>query len=809
MKLNEVMCLSAQVAKDVLVELEKATFVGIDFGTSTTTITRLVYDYQKRQLVSAPLSLAQEDLDGVETFDHLIPTVIAMKGDGHLLFGQGAKSCLLDEEMFAEGYNVWSCFKMRLGENTCYPHTMMSHRNSPVRNYIETPKDAARNFFSYLKRGVEDAVKRDGLPNEIRYAVTVPASFAPNQRDELCSAIHEAGINLNPAALLDEPNSAFMGAIGYYAEIGGSAAFFRSDKPINVLVFDFGAGTCDISLLRAMRDGQIQNIAISHFTALGGRDIDKMIAVESLYPKLIAGREGDDIPVKSVRENVVNKLRPLAERLKMVLCRKYDSDYGERAFARAALSPEDSVEDRFSCPTRGYGVLSHDALSLTSGEFMKIMNRFTSPSRTAFENGDKSVFEPVDEVLRKGGVKKDEVDFVLLVGGSSKNPFVSERLEDYFQMPTQLVRAGDIQTLVARGAAIHSLSVNGFGQSFIAPITSEDVFIKTAGGNVRIFVSGIRVPTVKEEVKGLYVDEDSAKLRHFGIPFYATGAGGERLLGIAKFELPRADMSCDVRLFCSIEADKRLYCSIQIEGETILSESFQMPESLEMADPDEIEFVKAKNVLDLEALCGGGTPTVEQYEKVAKTCAKLDRYEAAAEYYKELMYAHRGQHYEYEIAKCYRDGMNRKEALNWIRRACDYKKSYVNVWYLIWDLAAVKGWDDSETLDWLEYALANWPDDLDFQYVDMQALLNCGQKEEANKRAADLCEAWEMDGVANLSKYTLERFKVVARMCNKGHLVQEINDEIKRLSPEKHKCGERDFGLVSSREIDQKRNGGI
>ena len=87
--------------------------------------------------------------------------------------------------------------------------------------------------------------------------------------------------------------------------------------------------------------------------------------------------------------------------------------------------------------------------------------------------------------------------------------------------------------------------------------------------------------------------------------------------------------------------------------------------------------------------------------------------------------------------------------------------------------------------------------------------MNCGQKEEANKRAADLCEAWEMDGVANLSKYTLERFKVVARMCNKGHLVQEINDEIKRLSPEKHKCGERDFGLVSSREIDQKRNGGI
>lgn len=82
MKLNELVCAQGGVSQDFLAKLDRMTFVGIDFGTSTTTVTRLVYDGEQRQLVSAPLQVAQEDSSSVCSYDHLVPTVIAKVAKG-------------------------------------------------------------------------------------------------------------------------------------------------------------------------------------------------------------------------------------------------------------------------------------------------------------------------------------------------------------------------------------------------------------------------------------------------------------------------------------------------------------------------------------------------------------------------------------------------------------------------------------------------------------------------------------------------------------------------------------------------------
>ncbi len=807
MNITEIINAEGRVSDSVLARLNTTTFVGIDFGTSTTTVTRLVYDSEYKQLVSEPLSISQEDADGICTSDHLVPSVIAMKPDGHLLFGSGAKACLVDDERFAEGYNVWTRFKMKLGENACYPHTMMSSAESPVNgDYIETPKDAARLFFSFLKKGIEAAVARDGLPSTIKYAVTVPASFAPNQREELCSAIGEAGMELAPGALLDEPNSAFMGAAAYYAEMGGMAAFFRDDTEANVLVFDFGAGTCDISLLQVGRNGTMQNIAISHFTALGGSNIDRMIAEDILYPQLTAGRTGDDLPVLKIKENIINKLCPVAEELKIQTCKKYDSDTGEMAFPSAMEAPDDCVETSFVLNTRRYGTFESSDLALTAGEFVEVMEKFTEPALEAFDNGHKSIFEPIDEVLRKANISKEGVAFVLMIGGSSRNPFVRQRIEEYFPRSTQVLVPGDIQTLVARGAAVHSFAVNGFGQSFITPITSEDIFIKTKNGRVCIFPAGSRVPSEKKAIDGLYIDDDTATAGTFGIPFYASV--NERKLGVARFELLDLGRGCDVQLECSMDANKNLCYEIHADGMSFKG-TFAMPESSEAVSADEIEYVKAKNALDLVALRNRGLPTVEQYKKVAEACVKLEKNDTAAEYYRSLMYDHRSAHYEYEASKCFRDAGMHKEALAWIRRACDYRKTYLNVWYLVWDLFRAKGWGDPETSKWLEYALDKWPDDLDFKYVDMKAKKALGLDDAAQEIAEELCDEWEYEGVTSLSEYSLSRFEEVARICEKEELLKEIRKQLKilRKASKAEKDGS-DYTLIGSNANDEAISGG-
>ena len=805
MKLNELVCVQGGVSQDFLAKLDRMTFVGIDFGTSTTTVTRLVYDGEQRQLVSAPLQVAQEDSSSVCSYDHLVPTVIAKVGEGRLIYGAGAKACLMDDETYAEGYNVWSEFKMHLGEKACYPHSQLSRMRTPDKDIvIEQPRDAAKHFFAYLRKAILDAVEKDGLPKDVRYAVTVPASFAPNQREELCGAIRDAGIELATAALLDEPNSAFLGAVAYYAEGGMDAQFFREGEDSRVLVFDFGAGTCDISLLNVAKDGKITNLAISHFTALGGRDIDERIVNEVLYPKLIAGRKEDELPVMNIRKNIVNKLRPVAEQLKIATCENFEGSFGERAFVMAANDPDSSVEARFSIRTKDFGSFENSALEMTAGEFAKIMSEFTEDSREAFEHKHKSIFDPIDEVLRKVGFSADDVDFVLMVGGSALNPFVHERIEERFK-GVPVLNDADPRTLVSRGAAIHSFAVNGFGQSFVTPITSESIYIRTKSGPQCIIPAGATVPMPRKEIDGLYIDDESATNGRFGIPVYASA--DERELGIATFELLDIGRGCEVKLFCSIAEDKVIECEIEAAGKRF-AQRFDMPESSENLSADELEYQRAVNDLNFTAVVNRGVPTVEQYRKVADVCMRIGKEETAAEYYRNLMYEHRNEHYEYEVARGYRDAGKKAEALHWIRRACEYRKSYLNVWYMIWDLQRVRGWDDPEVAKWLEYALTTWPDDDDLKFVDMRYKENTDQQEAARRIAEQLCEAWEDEGVEGLEECTLERFEIVARMIGRKDLVEECRKQLQLLRADKGAGSQsEDYTLLSSHALDKMKEG--
>lgn len=108
--------------------------------------------------------------------------------------------------------------------------------------------DAARVFFAYLKYLIIKYCTENNISTDILYAVSIPASFEANQRKDLLDALMANDMKVSKQALIDEPNAAFISyAVSRAAE--DRPMFISPDYNSKVLVFDFGGGTCDISIL--------------------------------------------------------------------------------------------------------------------------------------------------------------------------------------------------------------------------------------------------------------------------------------------------------------------------------------------------------------------------------------------------------------------------------------------------------------------------------------------------------------------------------------------------------------------------------
>ena len=306
--------------------LARRTFVGIDFGTSTTVVSIARMDDGGRVPRAEPLSVPQLDEEGRRHDDHLVPSCLAWR-NGRLLVGRGVSPHL--RATLREGVDLWSSFKMELGVDLGpqYPNTVLAKGRAPV--VVERPQDAARVFLRHLREAADRHVLDHSLPPPV-YAVSVPAAFEANQRRDLVRALAGAGIPVEDAGLIDEPNAAFLSYV-FDMERGAegpSVSALLARKASRVLVFDFGAGTCDVSVLEvAIADGRLtsRNLAISKFLALGGDDIDRAIASRVLLSQLRGDGDPDDVLTSSERDKLLlPRLKHAAEELK-IQCSKQGS----------------------------------------------------------------------------------------------------------------------------------------------------------------------------------------------------------------------------------------------------------------------------------------------------------------------------------------------------------------------------------------------------------------------------------------------------------------------------------------------------
>lgn len=120
-----------------------------------------------------------------------------------------------------------------------------------------------------------------------------------------------------------------------------------------------------------------------------------------------------------------------------------------------------------------------------------------------------TIFSPIQTALKKAGLSKNEIDYVLFIGGSSKNPYVQAALKEYFGNDSELLVPRDLQTHVSAGAAIHSLVYNGFNKNIIQPITSEPFIVITKDETPKIILkAGTHIPCDLIVIDDLVTSQD-------------------------------------------------------------------------------------------------------------------------------------------------------------------------------------------------------------------------------------------------------------------------------------------------------------
>lgn len=304
------------------------------------------------------------------------------------------------------------------------------------------------------------------LGTEVKNAViTVPAYFNDSQRQSTKDAGVIAGLNV--LRIINEPTAA---AIAY-----GLDKQTSKDKEKNILVFDLGGGTFDVSLL-TIDAGVFEVIQTNGDTHLGGEDFDNRVL--DYFVKLIKKKHSIDV---TENKSAIQKLKTEIEKAKRTLS--------------SALQASIEVDE------------------LTEGIDFK-----ESLTRAKFEELNMDLFKktmnPVETVLKDSGMKKPEINDIVLVGGSTRIPKIQTLLKEYFngKEPNKAINPDEA---VAYGAAVQGGILGGehseaTDQVVLIDVTPLTLGIETVGGVMtKIIPKGTVIPTKKSQVFTTYQDQQT------------------------------------------------------------------------------------------------------------------------------------------------------------------------------------------------------------------------------------------------------------------------------------------------------------